>query len=248
MADATTHVPATDSLPESNEVSTEATNTLTVDEEEQSAQLPLRLPLELLSDISERVLSEHASWCLEKSEAGEPLSKIWTRVKSSNNLDNYDNDAQWMISSPPCRFDLDSACTERYIYRPGVPALLLLNKTMRAEGLDAYLKRTKAQIAEYEDQQTVAEAKYSCLRWILSASESEFLLLRGGQDAMEKLEKRIQRMSREMVERCLRWYVLKESSRQLGAWHVRDRSKLSFGQAEQILMREFDDLVDQQTA
>lgn len=171
----------------------------------------MSLPPELRVDIAERFLSQHASWCLEKSQSGEPLLAIWNRVSAEDKLHKYDRHTQRMISSISCPSGIDIVSVERYIYRPGVPALLQINRTLRKESVYFYLESARVQIARYEAEHELALQKYAKLLWTFDAVESGFVDPYRGPDTLSIVGEEIYELVFEMIERFLRWHVLRES-------------------------------------
>lgn len=191
------------------------TDTTNADEEEHPAQSVVRLPMELVLNISEYFLSQQCHWSLAKSPSGEPLWNIWNRLASGSKLENKDQTVKWMFYWLDARpFNIVSAMQGLYTYRPDVPAILQTNHTLRVKGLKHYLDCARAHIEVYESEHTRALEKYSatCLEYINARATRGMRGVR-----LEALRSDLGHQISEMAERCLRWFVLRESCMLLGA-------------------------------
>jgi hypothetical protein len=110
-----------------------------------------KLPLELILDIVEIVVSQDASHILERSESGEHLGVIWERLFTRG--DPFGVVKRHVVSTWRMGnlFDYEDE-SERYTYHSRVPALMHTNQLLRKETREAYLKFARAQMTVYESK------------------------------------------------------------------------------------------------
>lgn len=131
-------------------------------------------------------------------------------MSSVDKLHKYDRHTQQMFSlSLP--FKPAASYCERYIYRPVSPALLQTNRTLRRGSVDIYISSARIHITRYEAEHETALRKYCELCWYLNAVKSGFVSYYRGPDTLEILKKEMEELFSGMLERVLRWYVLRES-------------------------------------
>lgn len=170
----------------------------------------MSLPPELRLDILERVVRMDAPLHVETSNSGERLRHLWVRLflgrQTQGTKLSFAKGWEIMIK-------IVSDSSKLYTYQPRVPAILQTNRMLREEGRDAFLKFAKVEIAAYK------AAEKNILPGLSRKLEETHLFMyifpttRG---ASRTIHLEMMQRTREMAERCLRWYALKEICEVLG--------------------------------